>query len=449
MELTARDKVEEIVAKEAWASEDVSELTEQLTAMGDAPRKFSRILGQLEANSPEIKGTAALKIGIGRYLLCRFSQAIEALSAATDNKERHYFQAMCHKRLHQYDKAAEEFQRAKDRGWDSQEVLLQLIEVQALGGELKLAEKAVVKLEKKIGDTADYFYLRGMIDELLGNTEAAGEAYTQANSIDPEHVGAAFRLAYYCDLHGEEAAAAELYRKCITLSPVHANALLNLAVLYEDAGHYDDAIVCLRRILTANPTHARARLFMRDAEASKTMYYDEDQAKRIARRNAVLDIPVTDFELSVRARNCLKKMNIRTLGDLVNTTEPELLSYKNFGETSLKEIKDMLTAKGLLLGQALEGEGGSGGSLISEPASLESAPSANVENEGVLGTPIERIEFSVRARRALQNLKLATLGDLAAKSEPELMSCRNFGQTSLVEVRQRLSEFGLQLRESN
>ena len=84
------------------------------------------------------------------------------------------------------------------------------------------------------------------------------------------------------------------------------------------------------------------------------MYYDEDQARRIAKRNAVLDIPVTDFELSVRARNCLKKMNIRTLGDLVRITEAELLAYKNFGETSLKEIKDMLTAKGLRLGQALE-----------------------------------------------------------------------------------------------
>ena len=47
------------------------------------------------------------------------------------------------------------------------------------------------------------------------------------------------------------------------------------------------------------------------------MFYDEDQAKPTRQRNAVLDIPVTDFELSVRARNCLKKMNIRTLGDLV------------------------------------------------------------------------------------------------------------------------------------
>jgi hypothetical protein len=68
----------------------------------------------------------------------------------------------------------------------------------------------------------------------------------------------------------------------------------------------------------------------------------------------MLDTPVTDFELSVRARTCLKKMNIRTLGDLLRITEAELMSYKNFGETSLFEIKKMLSAKRPALGQGLE-----------------------------------------------------------------------------------------------
>jgi DNA-directed RNA polymerase subunit alpha len=57
------------------------------------------------------------------------------------------------------------------------------------------------------------------------------------------------------------------------------------------------------------------------------------------------------------------------------------------------------------------------------------------------------MEFSVRARRALDSLRVLTLGDLVAKTETELLSCRNFGQTSLNEVRQRLAEFGLELRE--
>ena len=47
-------------------------------------------------------------------------------------------------------------------------------------------------------------------------------------------------------------------------------------------------------------------------------------------------------------------MNIRTLKDLTKITEADLLSFKNFGETSLNEIKAILSQKGLRLGQALK-----------------------------------------------------------------------------------------------
>ncbi|KKK50499.1 hypothetical protein LCGC14_3124420, partial [marine sediment metagenome] len=73
---------------------------------------------------------------------------------------------------------------------------------------------------------------------------------------------------------------------------------------------------------------------------------------------------------------------------------------------------------------------------------------ATIGNEGVLATPIGQIELSVRARRALERLGVKTLGELAAKTEAELLACRNFGQTSLNEVVQRLGEYGLAPRES-
>jgi len=429
-----------LVAKETWTAEDHAELLKELFNITDAARKFRGILADLEAAHPDPKGTEAVKIGIARYMLCRFHGALEALGAGTDNRDRRYFQGLCCKHLGQYDRAVEEFERARDRGWDDVSIDVQLVEVQALSGDTDGAGKALAKLERKIADTAQYHYLRGLIDELSGFTERACEAYQQARSIDENHAAATFRLAYHYDLHGAEDDAIELYRRCISRPPVHANALLNLAVLYEDSGQYDKAVGCLRRILMTNPHHPRARLFLRDAEACKTMYYDEDRARRLARRNAVLDIPVTDFELSVRARNCLKKMNIRTLGDLIKTTEAELLAYKNFGETSLKEIKDMLAAKGLRLGQALE-EG-------SDMADLLGPRPANVSNQGVLATPIEHIEFSIRSRRALDSLKITTLGELIARTDAELLACKNFGQTSLNEVKQRLAEYGLRLRET-
>src|SRR6185295_14405472 len=106
--------------------------------------------------------------------------------------------------------------------------------------------------------------------------------------------------------------------------------------------------------LHANPLQEQARLFLKDAQASVTMYYNPDAEMASSRFSQVLEIPVTDFELSVRSRNCLKKMNIRTLGDLTRVSELQLLSSKNFGETSLSEIKEILGSKGLRLGQSLE-----------------------------------------------------------------------------------------------
>lgn len=70
--------------------------------------------------------------------------------------------------------------------------------------------------------------------------------------------------------------------------------------------------------------------------------------------------PIEDLaELSVRSRNSLQKENIRTLGDLVQRTEEEMLQIENFGKKSLKEISDFLEEHGLQFGIMLEeGEDG-------------------------------------------------------------------------------------------
>jgi len=65
---------------------------------------------------------------------------------------------------------------------------------------------------------------------------------------------------------------------------------------------------------------------------------------------------VDELELSVRASNCLKTANIRTIADLVQRTESELLKTKNFGKKSLNEIKTILGEMGLALGMRLDPE---------------------------------------------------------------------------------------------
>ncbi|HEX2309872.1 MAG TPA: DNA-directed RNA polymerase subunit alpha C-terminal domain-containing protein, partial [Vicinamibacterales bacterium] len=71
--------------------------------------------------------------------------------------------------------------------------------------------------------------------------------------------------------------------------------------------------------------------------------------------NEHLDKSVEELELSVRSYNCLKNANIRTIRELVQKSEAEMLKTKNFGRKSLSEIKEILQSMGLSLGMRLEG----------------------------------------------------------------------------------------------
>jgi DNA-directed RNA polymerase subunit alpha len=70
--------------------------------------------------------------------------------------------------------------------------------------------------------------------------------------------------------------------------------------------------------------------------------------------NANLLKSVDELELSVRSYNCLKNANIKTIADLVQKTEPEMLRTKNFGRKSLNEIKEILHGMGLRLGMRVD-----------------------------------------------------------------------------------------------
>lgn len=282
-------------------------------------------------------------------------------------------------------------------------------------------------------------YEAGLQAEADGQRELAIEEFRKAARLNdsPDYL---FKLAYLLDLVGEEDEAVAVYEQACSHDQPHINSLINLSVLYEDRGEIAKAEKCLRQILDTNPNHSRARLFMKDVQASRDMYYDEEVARDLAKRSALLDTPVTDFELSVRARNCLKKMQIRTLGDLLRITEAELLSYKNFGETSLVEIKQMLSSKGLRLGQGLEGEHSQVRREIYDHLK-------GLAPESVLNKPVSVLDLSVRSRKALQLLNIQSLGDLATRTEAELMGVKNFGATSLDEIREKLTKYNLTLRK--
>ena len=309
---------------------------------------------------------------------------------------------------------------------------------------------------------AEEYFRKGQTAEKEAQHEKSVDFYERALNENPDHEQACFNLALLYDRRGDDTQAIELYERICTSAPVHLNALINLAVLYEDNDMYDEARRCLQAVLRTNYTHPRASLYMKDVESARSMFYDEDGERRGERRNAMLDTPVSDFELSVRSRNCLKKMDIRTLGDLLRVNEQELLGYKNFGETSLNEIKQLLTVKGLRLGQL--SADGPGLPVMEEPAAGlpavggDAAPAMTVPfRRPAPATPedatselyarsVQDLELSVRSRKALQRLNINTLGELAHRTEDELLGCKNFGHTSLTEIKQALATHGVNLR---
>ena len=82
--------------------------------------------------------------------------------------------------------------------------------------------------------------------------------------------------------------------------------------------------------------------------------HEPDSEMRHSVANEHLDKSVEELELSVRSYNCLKNANIRTIRELVQKTEPEMLRTKNFGRKSLNEIKEILQTMGLGLGRRLD-----------------------------------------------------------------------------------------------
>ena len=339
--------------------------------------------------------------------------------------------------------ARDALQASVEREPRDQQARLKLAVVQALTGSPEDAREVLGDMANETDRTQVLFAL-GTIAEAEGDYSGAQDRYQEALAQDPEHIDSLFRLAYQHDLSGDDDAAITLYERARGIKPARANVLLNLGVLYEDRGEYEKAAECYRQVLAQYPNHPRAKPFLRDAESSQSMVLDVDMDRKEDRRNQLLRTPISDFELSVRSRNCLAKMNINSLGDLIQRSEAELLSYKNFGETSLQEIKEILTAKGLRLGmrreEVLIGE------MMPVPT-LPDVPEEGPERAALLAMPVTDLDLSVRSSKCMTMLGAQTLADIVAYPEQDLLKMKNFGVTSLQEIKTKLASLGLNLKQ--
>jgi len=431
-----------LVEREDCDAGTVQQLRNGLAQGKTQYRTFREVTELLKKKAEAATGAAAkrwhLKLGIANFFLGYLVDAVDHLKQSEGALANFYLGKALLERQ-DLDEALKAFEKAEKSGYTASQVQLQRAGILRLKGEISQARNLLNKLEDQASHNAEYHFQLASLLLLEGQRLNAIRHLERAVELDPGHTGALFQLGHANDLSGNDEDAVVYYERCLNHPPLHVGLLMNLGILYEDGDQYEKAVDCYKKILHAQPDNEQARLFLKDSQASVTMYYNPDAEMASSRFSQVLEIPVTDFELSVRSRNCLKKMNIRTLGDLTRVSEPQLLSSKNFGETSLSEIKEILATKGLRLGQSLE-EG-----ATFERRFPNQQPLSDQE-QAVLNKSVSELNLSVRARKCMNRLGINTMGDLIQRTADELLESKNFGMTSLTEVREKLRQFGLTLR---
>jgi DNA-directed RNA polymerase subunit alpha len=426
-----------VVFSGTFGPREIAQLAKAINADFANFRALRDAAGELQSKE-EQSPASMVRLGVCLHLLGRSQQAIEALRKGDGGALAHFYLAKCHLAREEFDAAAESFHAAQAAGYSADECALGRAEAQRNGLDAQAALATLDELSGAVEQTAEYLAQRAAtVAALGGNPSEVVALYERAVEADRSHPGALFGLALENDRRGNDETALELYKQAASHFPTHVGSLLNLGLLYEDREKYERAAQCYQRVLDAYPNHARAALYLKDTEASTDQYYDEDARRKRDRLSHLLSVPVTDFELSVRSRNCLQKMGIMTLGDLCRSTEQELLASKNFGETSLVEIRDMLSSKGLHLGQMATER------YIPEAFDTESL---SADEQAVLLRPISDLSLSVRARKCMVRLGITTIGELLRRTGDELLECKNFGVTSLNEVRDKLTSQGMKLR---
>ncbi len=427
-----------VLSPSAFGPNEIQQITSAIGKSYGNYRELREAVGELEEQPNRSPATAA-RLGVSLYLLGRYSDAVDTLSHSDGGALSHFYLGRSYLALDRYAEALTAYESAEKAGYSRDQVALAKAEALRYNARPQDALDVLNRLSGAVEQTAEYLYQRAAtVSALGGNPSEAVALLERAVAADPSHAGALFGLALENERHGNDQYARDLYERAATQFPTHIGTLLNLGVLYEDMQQYEKARQCYKRILDAVPNHPRARLFYKDADAARDMYYDEDARRRQDRLSQVLGIPVTDFELSVRSRNCLQKMGVMTLGDLTRTSEQELLQSKNFGETSLVEIRDMLHSKGLELGQFAD--------QVREEEPSYDPEMLSADERAMLDRPIADLNLSVRARKCMVRLGLSTIGELVRRTGDDLLECKNFGVTSLNEVREKLTIQGLKLR---
>jgi DNA-directed RNA polymerase subunit alpha len=435
---TTLDIRDAVLANQTFGTADIDRICQAISGDFSQFALLRDAVTDLLASDDKSPATCT-RLGVCQYLLGQFQEAEQTLRQGDGGALAQFYLGKTAFQLGQFEMALTFFDTAKTAGYTPELCHLAQAEVLRYSKRQDEAMKLLDNIFGPVEQTAEYLYQRGAtVAAVGGSLSETCTLYQRAINLDGKHAGALFGLALENDRLGNDLEAFELYKRAASVFPAHVGTLINLGIMYEDRNDFGRAQACYRRVLEVFPNDPRARLYAKDAAAGGNLLFDEDAQKRNERLTQLLGIPVTDFELSVRSRNCLQKMGVRTLGDLTRTTEQQLLTSKNFGETSLVEIREMLASRGLSLGQF------AGEKRETEPP-LDTS-NMTPDQQAYMERPISDLNLSVRARKCMVRLQLTTIGELIRKTGDDLLECKNFGVTSLNEVREKLTGLNLKLR---
>ena len=174
----------------------------------------------------------------------------------------------------------------------------------------------------------------------------------------------------------------------------------------------------------------------------------------------LMPLRLSSLNISVRTCNCLHAADIDTVGDLIRYTANDLLKLKNMGRKSLDEIHEFLVSKNLSLGMNIEGglncnfvirEGGRTvgyGVVIDEmPTEVENVRPDEIKNSqgsaNIFSKSVDELGLSVRTSNCLRQANISTVGELIRYKEDELLQFKNFGNKSVLELKEVLASMGL------
>jgi DNA-directed RNA polymerase alpha subunit len=149
-------------------------------------------------------------------------------------------------------------------------------------------------------------------------------------------------------------------------------------------------------------------------------------------------VPLAELGLSARAVLVAESVGATTVGRLCDLSEDEAVYRRVFGDTLLQEIRARLAEHGLRL-WAPEKPG------EPRPHSQEPPRQHLGLDPRLLDMSLAELQLSVRATNCLESEGITTVRDLVIRDDDELLEVRNFGETTLREVKEKLARHGLQL----